>query len=318
MPKEPKDGWDKLDILLRPMGAAAAMLIVAIIANAGSDVLNKRQIEESNQRLFTQLLTSREQSESHLRKEMLAQVINAFLKAEDAPETSLEKRVLGLELLASNFHDSVDLGPLFSHVSKQLHALRDLEAANAAAGVVLEDAPPAVWSPENLLKRLSRVAQDVTARQLAELQEVAFVETVQLRFSELDEKAQLTLFDKSIMIEEEGVEHPTRTFHLKAFDVDMLNQEVLVHLVVKSNPGTEDEEEEFAELFHVGAFDFPMIDNTRLSGGDRFAVVVSRWGKSAVDLDLAHFPASRASVKEKRYYEDVVKALQRQRESEED
>jgi len=317
MAAEPKDFWDKLDILLKPAGAAAATLIVALIANSGRQLLEARQVEEANQRLYTQLMTSREQSDSQLRKEMLAQVIDAFLKADDAPETSLEKRVLGLELLASNFHDSLDLGPLFSHVSEQLRDQVRREDARSQEGAAVAADTQKVWTPKRLLARLARVAQDVTARQLAELQEVAYVDTQQLRFRELEKQAEVVLFDARIDIDGDKPTHAPRHFLLKAFSVDEEDEEVLVYLMVTKDPGAPDELEEFSGFFHVGAFDFPMIDNTRLSGGDRLAVVLSTWSRGAADLSLTHFPASRASVKEKRYYEDVVAVLDKTNKREE-
>ena len=65
--------------------------------------------------------------------------------------------------------------------------------------------------------------------------------------------------------------------------------------------------------FRVGFFDFPIIDNTRLSKGQRVAIVLRRWESGSAELALVYFPGSRASLKEKPYYDEVVHELVRTR-----
>ena len=61
--------------------------------------------------------------------------------------------------------------------------------------------------------------------------------------------------------------------------------------------------------FHVGFYDFPMIDNTRLSGDQRAAVVLNQTNEGGADLTLVYFPGSYASLKEKVSYDEVVENL---------
>jgi len=65
--------------------------------------------------------------------------------------------------------------------------------------------------------------------------------------------------------------------------------------------------------FVVGLFDFPMIDNTRLSGSERCSVSLTALNPNVVSLTLAYFPASRASLKDKPYYDEVIRDLVRER-----
>ena len=65
--------------------------------------------------------------------------------------------------------------------------------------------------------------------------------------------------------------------------------------------------------FLVGLFDFPMIDNTRLSGGERTVVSLTALNPSVLSVALAYFPASRASLKDKPYYDEVIRDLVRNR-----
>jgi hypothetical protein len=47
--------------------------------------------------------------------------------------------------------------------------------------------------------------------------------------------------------------------------------------------------------FWVGIFDFPMIDNTRLTHSARCSVSVTYLAPERAELALAYFPSSRAS-----------------------
>ena len=64
--------------------------------------------------------------------------------------------------------------------------------------------------------------------------------------------------------------------------------------------------------FWVGPFGFPMIDNTRLSDSERCSVSVIRIPDDTATIALAYFPASRASLKDKPYYDEVLNDLLRQ------
>jgi hypothetical protein len=67
--------------------------------------------------------------------------------------------------------------------------------------------------------------------------------------------------------------------------------------------------DEIYSVFWVGFFDFPMVDNVRLSNGDRCAIVLRRFQSSSAEITLVYFPATRSSVKDKPYYDEVLSAL---------
>src|SRR5262249_33452164 len=63
-----------------------------------------------------------EEADTSLRKEMFNSIIKDFLMIEKTePSKQPDKMMLGLELLAYNFHDSLDLGPLFKDVYRHLY-----------------------------------------------------------------------------------------------------------------------------------------------------------------------------------------------------
>lgn len=73
--------------------------------------------------------------------------------------------------------------------------------------------------------------------------------------------------------------------------------------------GPDEREEESTKPFSVGYFDFPMIDNTRLSNGQRFAIVLNELDTRSAHITLVCFPGSYASLKDKPYYDEIIDNL---------
>ncbi len=132
-PVKKRDGWDKLDILLRPLGALLTAAAITVLGFITSNALNQRQAIETNTRLYTELMSRREESESALRKDMCVSIITSFVNPEDTP---LSASVLNLEMLAYNFHESINLKPLFMDLRRRvLHAMAATKTTGDAAGV---------------------------------------------------------------------------------------------------------------------------------------------------------------------------------------
>ena len=112
MADEPKkkDHWDKLGIVLQPVGGLLTAMAVAYVGVTGSRILEDRQSRETNARLYSELMSRREEAESSLRKDMLVAIIEKYLASS---ENDRDAKVLQLERLADNFHDSLDVRPLF-------------------------------------------------------------------------------------------------------------------------------------------------------------------------------------------------------------
>jgi hypothetical protein len=280
MENKGKDIWDKLDIVFKPLNGLLTALAVGLLGYYTSNILRQRETRETNERIYTQLMSSREQAESALRKDMFVSIIQSFLRPDSA---GLEDRMLNLELLAYNFHESLNLKPLFVHLNKQITASSDPSKAE-------------------YFTRLKSVARQITTKELVLLEQVGkkFSRTVDFdKFRanpgglELDQE-NLTL---------DGTE---REFMLSVLEVDPKRKELTMELGVR----TPKESPIVRRLtFHVSYFDFPMIDNTRLSRDQRAAVVMNEFGEGGADLTLVLFPGSYASLKEKVSYDEVVERL---------
>lgn len=78
METKKRDGWDKADVILKPVGGLLTALALAALGFFGSNYLESRQDTEMRIRLYTELISKREAAESALRKDMLGRYSNPF------------------------------------------------------------------------------------------------------------------------------------------------------------------------------------------------------------------------------------------------
>jgi hypothetical protein len=299
------------------MGGLLTALSVAIVGFWGSQYLEKRQAEETNVRLYAELMSNRESADSALRKDMFNLAISTFFEGEDF---DTEKQLLELELLAYNFHDALDLAPLFKHVERKLRAQRD-------------DSQYIDWT-----KRLTTVAQEVVNKQTSVLEDSGYLIERDVSLRTLDKEI-VTLIDQDIpyspVIDTDDFEggDTTYRFSVEAIDYDADEKNLLVRLrVVDQSVALKDDLDPPATTndtstttmdastgvlidatFNVDFFDFPMIDNSRLPDGRRCAVVLRSFDPSSARVALLYFPGSRASLKDKPFYDEIVDDLVRTR-----
>jgi hypothetical protein len=315
-PKEPHF-WDKVDILLRPIGGLATAAVVAYIGYTGSDVLQARQETNAKVQLYAQIMSSREAAETGLRREMFNSIIQTFLKPNDGDRNmprsrELQQRILAVQLLTYNFHDALDLGPLFKYLE---HEVNEIYVDDEEAKKVSR-------------KRLKRTARDVISKQLAALEsdgalkaKTYFLRKKDRGIAHINDTLPESPVYKDDTVSdmrkspddsmEQYTHLPPKRFRVEVLDWDLASEEVKVRLKVL-DPQSADVE--FDEVFSVGWFDFPLIDNTRLTGGGRCAVVLLKFtslkeddSDGHVKLSLVYFHGSRASLKTKPYYDDIIR-----------
>ena len=288
MAGEHKDFWDKFGVMLTPLGGLLTATAVAVVGMKGSQVLDRRQAADTNARLYSELMSRREEAESSLRKDMFVSIIQPFLQPQAG---DLDTRLLNLELLAYNFHDSLNLKPLFLDLQRRL---------------VASSQP----SHSDYLKRLNRVARDITAKQLFSLEGhgQSFRRSV-----DLEELSSTGRFGIDVEGEAINVDGRSCEVDLRILEVDPRLQQLRVRLEVKSRKGSAAAgaaESDTRATFDVGFFDFPMIDNTRLANGLCCAVTLSTFTPESADLTTTCFPAEYASLKDRPYYDEVILKLQ--------
>lgn len=287
MPKEPKDRWDKAGILLEPIGGSLTAVAVAVVGLVVSKELAVQQDTETNSRAYVELMSRREEAESALRKDMFASIIDSFLRPEAGGRArSMEEEVLNLELLAYNFHESLQLKPLFEHV------LRGLPEEDGESG------------GEPFRGRLERVAREVAARQAAILETEGARRDVSIRLdkaptSESQEAYECPELDP-VLLNGSPID-----LRLTVLAADPRAKSLRIRLEVQPR----EEGEGKSAKFLLDFFNFPMIDNLRFSRDRRCAVVLKNWGVESAELTVVCFAGSRASLRDKTFYEDVIAAL---------
>jgi hypothetical protein len=283
----PKDKWDRLQIVLTPVGGLLTAVAVASLGFMGSHTLEKQQSNEAKIRLFSELMSRREESEANLRKEMFQSIIGSFF---DSTSTSLEAKLLKMELLAENFHETLSLTPLFRHIRRQIQA-----AALPASGKRAYD------------DRLNALEADVTRKQLVLLEAGGERRDWTVLMSD-------SLPDGSYRAQEIEVtlDHIKRRFRVTPLRVDTAQRSLQVRLEIETpkQPDVPDAAvgRRIVE-FELGFFSTPMIDNTRLSNDQRVAVVLSDLNSAGAELSLMCFPGSRASLRERPYYDEILRKL---------
>ena len=248
-------------IILAPVGGLLTAIAVASLGFMGSAALERQQSEEAKLRLYSELMTRREESEATLRKEMFQSIIGSFF---DASTSSLDTRLLKMELLAQNFHEALSLSPLF------LHLKREIEKANVS---------PAERRSYEV--RLSELAREVTRKQLVVLESGGkrFDWTVLLSDSLLAGLGSEQLED--VTLELDGI---SRRFRVTLQSVDTAQRQI--HMMLETETGSE----RYAVDFDLGFFSSPMLDNTRLSNDQRVAVVLTDLNSAGASVSPGVLP----------------------------
>jgi hypothetical protein len=281
--KKQKDFWEKFQIVVQPLGGLLTACAVAYVGMTGSQMLERRQSVDTNARLYSELMSRREEAESSLRKDMFVSIISTFLKP---GATDLSAKILNLELLAYNFHDSLNLKPLFLDIQRQLR--KSVEADRA-----------------DYLLRINRVAREITAKQLFALEGhgKSFRRSVDLEDLAAAGAAGIELDSETVTVRKQTTE-----ITLRVLKVDMEMQQLTVRMKATSAQG-KDELPDSRASFTVGFYDFPVIDNTRLPSGLRCAVTLSNFSPVSADLTTVCFPGEFASLKDRPYYDEVIQKL---------
>ena len=275
-----KDFWDKLQIVFHPVGGLLTAVTVALLGYYTTNILRSNEAATTRKQVYTELMSSREQADSSLRKDMFLSIIDTFQRSE---KSSLEAKMLNLELLTYNFHDSLNLKPLFAHMGREI---------TAATG----DPNQASYKA-----RLNQIGRDISTRQLVLLEQVGKKFSRSVDFDKLKAEGILELTPERLTLD-----NHEREFTLSVLAANPQTHEIRVEMGVRTLNGTSTLQ---LRKFQVGDFDFPMIDNTRLSSDQRAAVVITQAGESSAEITLVYFPGSYASLKEKVSYDEVVEQL---------
>lgn len=271
MEEKRRDNWDKADIILKPVGGLLTALAVTALGFFGSRALDRKQAEDNKVRLYTELLSKRQESETAFRKDMFSSMFSTFLVP---ARSGYEQQILNVELLSYNFNEDVDLSPIFNLLYSQITDSKELRS-------------------QEYLRRLEAAAATVKARQIGSLEGAGVKVDTTINLQEL-EKMPTGINVLDVELRPKDDLHPAlraTRFKVDALLVDRTRREVRLKLEVqtplKNNSGVESDTT--YSIFWVGPFDFPMTTNTSLPHGQRCAIVMRQYGNISAELTLVYF-----------------------------
>ncbi|HYR88888.1 MAG TPA: hypothetical protein VE422_32730 [Terriglobia bacterium] len=317
-----------LKVIMMPL----VTLVLGFVVNSSLDA---RHESEDNLRVYTEMMGKREEADSTLRKDMFQSILTTFLSqnGNSTDDQHLDEQILKLELLASNFHESIDLAPLFKHVRQRIP--EDGNSENAERVSLLEKVALEVKEREvtvltdsgSIVKgdaELQDLKDGISALRVPGDRVARNIDPETAKKLGQCKTGKSKCYDprdnpiKRLCLANTDGERNYRQFVVEIIDHKPLLREARVRLYV-SRPLTESEcgradlnqvtYREIDTTFWVGLFDFPMTDNTHLTHGERCAVTITMMTSDLVQLTLAYFPGSRASLKDKPYYDEMMHDL---------
>lgn len=302
LPRSPSRSaiWEHLKWIV---GVLAIPLALAIIAHTFQSASAQKQAIDARLRLYTELLSRREEADTSVRKDMFTKVLDKFLN-EKEKANDLEERIVAIELLALNFHDSLNLSPLFRQSEEMIKRKTQPERSR-------------------LLNKLDRVATLVKDRQIEVLDIVGSKRDFTVHYEDLAKEPQtiidaedeaLTIADPS-QVETSG--RQKRVAIPRKFIVEVLERDAelrRLHVRVRIL-GTGEEMTRLHWVLWVDPYDFPLVDFIRISPTERFTIVQNRSSDESAGLVFIYFPSSRSGIKDKPFIDEVVNNLLRRDES---
>jgi hypothetical protein len=264
-PAPKRDGWDW--DLLGKQADVAYKVVISFFGAIAAGVFLFYQYQETDKREFTQLQSTRENSDNSLRATMFKTLFESYFasKIQTSGPTmgiadelkSLQHEILLGDVLSRNF-ETIDMRPVYEDLDRRL---TDIIFPQADSEVTYEQKKSAFRQRE----RLRRVASGATQRQTTTLQSLAG-----------DARAVVTnhLVLKSCMYGEVSV-NPPLTDVLEVADVKVEVKDLddgKLRLNVRSAEGVA-----LPRPFIVTYYDMPMLENFPLRTGQRVAFVFTHY-----------------------------------------
>ncbi len=261
-----------------------------------------RAISDGRLKAYSELLNKREESDMGVRSQIFSTLLGNYL---NPVKGDLTKRMTVLELLASNFDESLNLNSLFWNIDNEISAGRGPKHSA-------------------LRMRLSRLANEVKERQMDVLSasgdRTSWDVTLRTGSMELLPEKLLEFDDPSSA---KGSGHAACVFKVQLLEWDPKKRSIFA--VVRTYPPPGDRNSASSCInqqghesrdsqpwsFWIDEFDFPQITFSRMSEKLRFSLVILDYSeeKHFASIGLVFFPSSRGGARDRPYLDTVVNSL---------
>jgi len=287
---EPEEGGEGREStrrwLIKTLAMPAAICIVPLIFELFSHAHDER---ENQFRLYTELLSKREEADMAVRQAIFDKVFDKYLP----PDSSdIDTRLVGLELMAANFHESVDISPLFWQLDRQVSRQREGAQRDSA------------------LAELGRIARMGKARQVEGLEIAGRRQDLSYDLAVPPETLQKVSCAWSLpdVPGDRGAQHRRRLFDVELVKADLPGRRLQMHLSYSDLGG---DKKVHQVVVWTGLYDFPLMNFTRISDQERVAMVLTRLDPDSMSatVTFVYYPSSRSGTKDKPYIDDVISRL---------
>ncbi|MDC4224635.1 MAG: hypothetical protein MPW15_10515 [Candidatus Manganitrophus sp.] len=333
------DAWAKVESfakILAGFSAAVSAILIPVLINSYTE-------ENRRAEMFVRTMTEREKADTDIRQSMFKTLMDGYLGSlkEDfvkADEDSFRRRIMFLELLTVNFQEFFNAKPLFEEVYTALARKR------AAAQT---EAERKKW--DELERQIIRVSMNIVSRQAKMLNNIGTSavfnieknEPICVRLYNREEFATLrkqdgtpfqsflpgqcmepgrtvnnganladTLIDlvdltgdtrrQSLEIMPVSVNKAYATVQVGIYD-DLFKGEILQGSLLKGSL-----------QFDISYFDLPYMDNTKLSDGSRFALVLRDVVGDSVEIEAIRFRNDFMSLRDRPFFEEMLQKLEKE------
>lgn len=250
------------------------------------DDSRRREQAEQQFRLYTDLMSKREESDTAVRRGLFDKLMGTYL----APNPGdMGKRLVALELLSLNFHDALNLSPLFWELANDI--------GKSPAGKARDD----------FSEHLDRVASQVKTRQASLLEADGRRQDFDVDLNHSFNGGDAPSFRVKVpRVREDGngAELAPREFDVSVVAHDPVHRRLKITI---TSPGVK------TLAFWLDPYDFPLVNFSRISRDERIAVVLHRYNNRpefmTASLVFLYFPSWRSGAKDKPYLDDLIARL---------
>ena len=250
----------------------------------------KRAISDKRLMLYTQLLSAREQADTEVRRGIFDKVLEKYLQPD---AKNIENKIVALDLMSANFHESLDLSPLFWQLDRLVSADTDVRVRKTR------------------LKELARIAFDVKSRQLDALALAGGRQDLELDLTQVT-GVEVASQQFPLSFTDPSGNHFKRTFSVDVIEPDLQSRRVRIRVRVDLNPDTSASNLDIS--LWADLYDFPLVTFTRISANERIAAVLTsvQPETATASMTFIYYPSARSGVKDKPFIDEVLENLKSQ------